>query len=524
VVVMVVTMLAVAFGVAAAGVAVMAAVDWWRRERSAAFRVIAFVGAAIALSNGLSLAQLMAPRPGAFAGLVIAQTVLLPITAAGVVCMSLVHSDRAWRLTRTVAVLLSATPVVMAGAAVTPAGRDLIVGGVRPVPELGVLLPVPGPLYWVCVSVIQVLLVGSAIRIFVLRRRATSAEQRRICNHALITYLFPIAVAFLGGALPLHGIDVIPIGQALCMVYVHVAWIGRMSRQMPVAHRTIFTTISDAVLVADPDGRVIEANPAAVALLRRFRPDIPDDLTEMTVTELGDLELDRRNATEQTLVDLHLQINPVHDRRDIFLGWVLVGRDLTESNQRRRRAEEDAERLREQLETIQLLQANLAEQARRDALTGLPNRRHLMETLTSLAAEHAGMSLAVIDLDHFKAINDAYGHAGGDVALVHTAQLLAAAVRDGDLVARYGGEEFVVVFQGVSPETAWSRIDALRERLAASPIELGGQAVAVTMSAGVASTTAAYDVDDLLRQADEAMYAAKRLGRNRTELHGLVHH
>jgi diguanylate cyclase (GGDEF)-like protein len=81
---------------------------------------------------------------------------------------------------------------------------------------------------------------------------------------------------------------------------------------------------------------------------------------------------------------------------------------------------------------------------------------------------------------------------------------------------------FVIVFHGVSPETAWSRIDALRERLAASPIELGGQAVSVTMSAGVAGTAAAYDVDDLLRQADEAMYEAKHRGRNRTELHSLV--
>jgi diguanylate cyclase (GGDEF)-like protein len=313
------------------------------------------------------------------------------------------------------------------------------------------------------------------------------------------------------------------------MAYVQVAWIDRLSRQMPVAHRQLFATISDAVTVVDPMGRIIDVNPAARALLHRLVPASPDDLTGMVVPEFASLAIDRDAATEQTLpdlwgsgVDLHVQSNPVRDRRDAFLGWVLVGRDLTESNRRRRKAEADAVRLREQLETIQVLQASLAEQARRDVLTGLHNRRYLMERLETdmlRAAAVTGLSLALIDLDHFKQINDRYGHAGGDAVLAHTAQLLAAAVRHDDMVARYGGEEFVVVFYGVRPELAWSRIDSLREQLARTPIDLGGRTAMVTMSAGVAGFTPGCTIEDLLWQADQAMYEAKRLGRNRVELH-----
>jgi diguanylate cyclase (GGDEF)-like protein len=526
----VVTALAIAFGLAAAGTATMAAINWRRRGQSPAYRVIAFVGAGVSLVNGLSLIHVMVPRPAVVSVIVSAQIVVAPIIVAGVACMSLLHSDRAWRLSRRAAVLLAVVPAVMLIVAVTNPWHHRLVTAVGPVDPQGLLMPVPGPAFWTCLAYMQLLLVGSALRVFVLRRRASSATQRRLCTHALITYLPPMAVGMLAGALPFPVIDVIPLGQALSMVYVQIAWLDRLSRHMPVAHRQLFATISDAVTVVDPMGRIIEVNPAAHALLHRLVPGSPDDLTRMVVPAFASLEMDEHAATEQTLpdvwgsgIDLHVQINPVRDRRNAFLGWVLVGRDLTESTRRRRKAEADAVRLREQLETIQVLQANLAEQARRDVLTGLHNRRYLMERLETdmlRAAAVTGLSLALIDLDHFKEINDRYGHACGDAVLAHTGQLFASAVRHDDMVARYGGEEFVIVFYGVRPETAWLRIDALREQLARTPIDLGGQTALVTMSAGVSGFTAGSSIEDLLWQADQAMYEAKRKGRNRVELHG----
>jgi diguanylate cyclase (GGDEF)-like protein len=525
----VVTTLAIAFGLAAAGTATMAAVNWRRRRQSSAYRVIAFVGAGVALVNALGLIHLMVPRPAGVSVIVAAQMVVAPIIVAGVVCMSLVHSDRAWRLSRRVALLFAVVPAVMFVVAITNPWHHLLVTAVGPVDRRGLLVPVPGPAFWISLTYIQLLLVGSAARVFLLRRRATSAAQRRLCTHVLITYLPPIAVGALANSLPFPVIDLIPLGQALSVAYVQVAWIERLSRQIPVAHRQLFATISDAVTVVDPMGRVIEVNPAARALLHRLVPGSPDDLTGMVVPEFASLDMDEDAATEQTLpdvqgsgVDLHMQINPVRDQRHAFLGWVLVGRDLTDSNRRRRQAEADAMQLRQQLETIQVLQASLAEQVRRDVLTGLHNRRYLMERLEDdmlRAAAVTGLSLALIDLDHFKEVNDRYGHAGGDAVLAHTAQLLAGAIRHDDIVARYGGEEFVVVFYGVRPETAWSRIDALREQLARTQISLGGQTARVTMSAGVAGFTPGCSIEDLLWQADQAMYEAKRQGRNRVELH-----
>jgi diguanylate cyclase (GGDEF)-like protein len=145
-----------------------------------------------------------------------------------------------------------------------------------------------------------------------------------------------------------------------------------------------------------------------------------------------------------------------------------------------------------------------------------------MDRLTGAVLGGRQVSLAIIDLDHFKQVNDTYGHTGGDAVLVQVAQLLAGAVRQDDVVARYGGEEFVVLFHGAGAEAAWSRIDALRLRLGDTPIAMPGRTVTVTFSAGVAELGSDGDIEALLRAADDALYEAKRRGRDRVELAGVT--
>jgi len=158
-------------------------------------------------------------------------------------------------------------------------------------------------------------------------------------------------------------------------------------------------------------------------------------------------------------------------------------------------------------------------QAATDALTGLPNKRALDDALRRLLAqsERSGLPLSVlvIDLDHFKSVNDSYGHEMGDRVLAAFGAMLGAEQRAGDFAARSGGEEFVVLLPGTDALGAMSVAEKLR--VAAHRLNVGG--VSVTGSFGVASfPDHGPDAGRLLRLADRALYAAKHNGRDRVEL------
>lgn len=168
------------------------------------------------------------------------------------------------------------------------------------------------------------------------------------------------------------------------------------------------------------------------------------------------------------------------------------------------------------------------ERSRRDALTGAYNRAFLEDSLArefELATERGWpLSIAFIDLDHFKRINDTWGHQAGDEILRRVVEWLTRFVRKGDIVARYGGEEFVLVLPGARQSAACAMMDRLRSTIAAQPHELDdGQKVTVTISAGIATHmengVACVDVSYLVRNADRAVYTAKRNGRNRVEVY-----
>jgi two-component system cell cycle response regulator len=166
--------------------------------------------------------------------------------------------------------------------------------------------------------------------------------------------------------------------------------------------------------------------------------------------------------------------------------------------------------------------ARVYEAAMRDGLTGVYNRKALDERLASevaFAVRHATpLSIALLDVDDFKAINDAHGHLVGDEVLHEIALRLGRAVRTEDVVGRYGGEEFVVLAREINVSQAAQLAERLRRRIAQSPIVFGNLHVPVSASFGVASLACCgerKDVMSLLRIADERLYAAKRAGRNR---------
>ncbi|MGE4051565.1 MAG: diguanylate cyclase, partial [Piscinibacter sp.] len=201
---------------------------------------------------------------------------------------------------------------------------------------------------------------------------------------------------------------------------------------------------------------------------------------------------------------------------------------LDENDARRRRTERARaelaainEQLSRKIEEVQSLQEALRQQAVRDALTGLFNRRHLGDTLPALFAlarrEAQPLALVIIDLDHFKRVNDVHGHAAGDQLLAAFGQLLAQQVRRSDVACRYGGEEFCLLMPRTGADAARRKVQQLLRRWRAMRFELDDETLeGLSFSAGVAdSLHAAASPDALLKAADDELLAAKREGRNR---------
>ncbi|HEV8431865.1 MAG TPA: diguanylate cyclase, partial [Thermoanaerobaculia bacterium] len=177
------------------------------------------------------------------------------------------------------------------------------------------------------------------------------------------------------------------------------------------------------------------------------------------------------------------------------------------------------------------MQQQLVEMARqleefsgRDDLTGIFNRRHFRKTVARAFDHsrryHRPLSVALIDVDHFKKVNDSFGHQAGDIVLAEVAKRFMRSVRSSDYLARYGGEEFVVLLPETQLGDALTFGEKLRAAIACAPVPIaGGEALPLTVSVGTASLdhTQFNSAAEMIRAADQALYRAKRNGRNRVE-------
>ncbi len=173
-------------------------------------------------------------------------------------------------------------------------------------------------------------------------------------------------------------------------------------------------------------------------------------------------------------------------------------------------------------ETLRGMMGQLQNLATTDALTGLANRRHFLteaQRRMTLMRPSQQLGLALIDLDHFKRINDLYGHAAGDEVLQGFAELARNSLRDGDLVARFGGEEFVILLGDSSPEALLQCMERLRTAFAVLNFDALPTGVHCSLSAGLCVICPEDDLEVCLNDADQALYLAKNSGRNRCELH-----
>lgn len=214
--------------------------------------------------------------------------------------------------------------------------------------------------------------------------------------------------------------------------------------------------------------------------------------------------------------------DPIHYPADVqILHLVLIFAILptisglgAQLNAMRVRLQDQKNELAQALTRIQVL-------ATRDELTGLFNRRHMLEVLTQHQKRlersgHHRFCLALLDIDHFKRINDTHGHNVGDEVLREFAATLQSSLRDTDVLARWGGEEFLLLINDTAPEQANFGLDRARELLAAKPLLSHMPDLKVTFSAGLTSYDDDEELSQCIERADKALYQAKRTGRNRT--------
>ena len=194
--------------------------------------------------------------------------------------------------------------------------------------------------------------------------------------------------------------------------------------------------------------------------------------------------------------------------------WHGVVTDTTERNQAERALRDANALLENRLVEIEQLQEKLREQTIRDYLTGLFNRRYLDETIERELArakrDRFQLSVVMIDIDHFKSINDTYGHEAGDTVLIELGVLLNKYSRTSDIACRHGGDEFVIVMPNASPEDALKRADEWRLVFESKRFTSHGRRFATTLSMGIASYPLhASSPKGVFQAADQALYQSK---------------
>lgn len=168
------------------------------------------------------------------------------------------------------------------------------------------------------------------------------------------------------------------------------------------------------------------------------------------------------------------------------------------------------------------LQEQFKAQSRTDPLTGCLNRRGIVERLVAelsfAGRDRRPLGVAVLDLDHFKSVNDTYGHAAGDAVLQELVRRVAATTRASDSIGRIGGEEFLVLWAGLSPEVSRIAAERIRAVVEEAPFVVGTSRIHLTASVGLTTTWGSEAQEGVIARADRALYAAKQAGRNRVSV------
>ncbi|QDH21097.1 diguanylate cyclase [Saccharibacillus brassicae] len=362
-----------------------------------------------------------------------------------------------------------------------------------------------------------------ALSIFALSTRMRRSGRRfRLQMLAMAAgLLVPVAgnLYYLAGLSP-YGIDLGPVFISFSFVFHSMAVFRfRMFDVAPIARDLVFENMEDGVLVLNAQNVMVDYNAAMLKLapglnsrlIGRPAEEVLAERPQIAQSVVDGRECDLRLGGDDDGIYVHLRFSPIRDREGQRSGSIVTFVNITE----RVEMEKELKRL-----------------ANTDGLTGLFNKNALIERAERglrEASRHGGSAAVVMfDVDHFKRVNDTFGHEAGDRVLSGVAEIIRSIIEPEDVAGRYGGDEFVLYLPDTGAQEACARAERIRAAVAALAIDVVGHGVRVTSSFGVAQlpaealsdpTPADVCMQTLMRKADQALYESKQLGRNRVSLY-----
>lgn len=333
---------------------------------------------------------------------------------------------------------------------------------------------------------------------------------RRQYRFMFIAFLTPFIanIVYLYKLLPVPNLDPTPISFCLAILLMGCCFIRyRMYDVMPIARYEVFMSLPDGIMVIDNHDRLAFINPAAETILGQSNDDVvgselcnfidrkilPDQTEQEHVTHEMEIAIKGKDKT------FDLRFSRLSSTQKEHLGWLIVWRDISQRK---------------------TLENELRCLASTDSLTGAYNRRHFInkgrDEVERCLRYGKSMSVLMLDIDHFKKINDEFGHDVGDLTLQAFTRICKGGLRNFDTFGRLGGEEFAVLMPETDIHQAISIAERLRKAIMEMQVLAGKQAVTMTASIGIASLDDHnQDIESILKSADQALYQAKNSGRNR---------
>jgi diguanylate cyclase (GGDEF)-like protein/PAS domain S-box-containing protein len=345
-------------------------------------------------------------------------------------------------------------------------------------------------------------------------------RMKRVYRRQFVTILAGLFMPMLGALLYLlgqtpYGADPTPVIMSLTsLLYIWAIQSRGMLTAAPIARENLFESMRDGVLVTDRSDMLIDYNRAAAEMMhglgaaaigkplsQLFLPAGPEAVSYVMKSNplvAEEREVEWRNGSGEETFYYQVRSSPVLKPDGQWAGRMIMLIDVTERT---------------------LLQEKLTQLATIDSLTGVYNRTFFLElSRERLANSPPGknpLSLIMFDIDHFKSINDRYGHEHGDIALQHIVEVCSRHTREKDVFGRYGGEEFVLCLPETTLTQAGQLAEVIRRDIEASTLHTASSSIHITASFGVVEAVhPEVTLEELLSEADQALYTSKRSGRN----------
>ena len=316
------------------------------------------------------------------------------------------------------------------------------------------------------------------------------------------------SMVYINHLLPVPNLDPTPSSFCLMALLIGYSYIRhRMYDVMPVARDIVFSSLPDGIMVIDNHNRLAFMNSAAEKIVGMSNDEaVGTDITGILNQDIAPEQTDADTVSDEMTIFIEgdektfdLQSSRLFTAQKEYLGRLIVYRDIT----RRKKLENE-----------------LRDMAMVDPLTGAYNRRHFVakgvEEVERSRRYHNDLSVLMMDIDHFKRINDQYGHDVGDLVLKEMTQVCLCSVRNVDTLGRLGGEEFGVIMPQIGMAQAITAAKRICQTVREMTVDAAGQCVELTVSIGVATFNRSDNrIESILKSADRALYHAKNSGRNR---------